>query len=239
MIQGRPSSSARFSAGFTLMEMMLALAVFAIILSAINGLYFGALKLRNKTSASIESALPIQHTVATIKRDLTGIMLPGGTFGGPFQTTPTNAMGSTMTESTGVRSSPDIFTTTGAIDDNSDFAEVQKIAYYLVAPTNNAVGRDLIRSVTRNLLPVSNDQPESQLLMAGVDQLAMQFYDGTTWAETWDSTTATNLPTAIKVQIVLTPEDGPRQNPSPIEFIVPVMVQARTNQTATASGGGA
>lgn len=238
MIRLRPSSSARLSAGFTLLEMMLALAVFAIVLAAINGVYFGALRLRNKTSASIEAGLPIQHAVATIKRDLTGLMLPGGTFGGPFQTTPTNAM-STAADSTGVRVSPDIFTSTGALDERSPFSEVQKVAYYLTAPTNNATGRDLMRTISRNLLPVSNDQPESQLLMAGVDQLAMQFYDGRSWTETWDSTVATNLPIAIKVQIVPTPEDGLGQNIVPVEFIVPVMVQARTNVTATTTGGGA
>ena len=237
MIRRRPSSL-RSPAGFTLLEMMLALAVFAIVLAAINGVYFGALRLRNKTSASIEAALPVQQTVATIKRDLTGIMLPGGTFGGPFQTAPTNAV-SSQTGSTGVRTCPDIFSSTGAIDENSPFSEVQKVAYFLVAPTNNAAGRDLIRSVTRNLLPASNDQPDTRLLMAGVDQLSMQFYNGTSWIETWDSTTSTNLPLAIKVQIVLTTEANDRTRIAPVEFIVPVMVQPRTNTTAAAAGGGA
>lgn len=116
---------------------------------------------------------------------------------------------------------------------------MQKVAYFLVAPTNNAAGRDLIRSVTRNLLPASNDQPDTRLLMAGVDRLSMQFYNGTSWIETWDSTTSTNLPLAIKVQIVLTTEANDRTRIAPVEFIVPVMVQPRTNTTAAAAGGGA
>ena len=217
---------------------MLALIVCGIVLAAVNGVYFGALKLRNRTSANIEAALPIQHAVAVIKRDLTGIMLPGGSFGGPFQSTPTNTM-NVVSAVLGTRSSPDIYTNTGIIDENTEFAAVQKVAYYLAAPTNNAAGSDLMRGVTRDLLPITVATPVAQFLMSGVDQLTMQFYDGTSWAETWDSTTATNLPLAIKVQITLTPEDRSRQDAAPIEFIVPVMVQARTNVTTATAGGGA
>lgn len=237
MIQRR-TLSVSCLAGFTLLEVMLALIVCGIVLAAVNGVYFGALKLRNRTSANIEAALPIQHAVAVIKRDLTGIMLPGGSFGGPFQSTPTNTM-NVVSAVLGVRTSPDIYTNTGIIDENTEFAAVQRVAYYLAVPTNNAAGSDLMRGVTRDLLPITVAMPDPQFLMSGVAQLTMQFYDGSSWAETWDSTTATNLPLAVKVQITLTPEDRSRQDAAPIEFIVPVMVQARTNVTTTATGGGA
>jgi hypothetical protein len=123
----------------------------------------------------------------------------------------------------------------------SPWAEVQKVAYFLALPTNNAAGKDLIRSISRNPLPVNvAEEPEQQWLMGGVDSMALQYYDGRAWTEVWDSSLATNLPLAIKVQIALAREDGRRSDQAPIEFIVPVMVQPLTNATAsaTATGGG-
>ena len=129
-------------------------------------------------------------------------------------------------------------TCTALIDDTSPWAEVQKVTYYLATPTNNATGRDLIRSISRNPIPLNTtDEPEQQWLMGGIDRMALQFYDGRAWTETWDSTLTTNLPMAIKVQIALTGQNSRRSLLAPIEFIVPVMVQPRTNTTAT--GGGA
>ncbi len=234
----RPSSSIRHSPGFTLMEMLLALAVFAILMAAIGGVYFGAFKLRNRVTTHLEASLPLQHTVAVIKRDLNGVLLPGGTFGGPFQSTPTNTM-TTESAALGLRASPDIFTSTGQIDERSPYSAVQKVAYYLAAPTNSSRGSDLMRGVTRDLLPINPVEPEAQFLMGGVEDLVLDFYDGAPWQPTWDSTTATNLPLAIRVQINLAPEEDGPQDLAPVEFIVPVMVQARTNSVAAATGGGA
>ncbi|HEY6169489.1 MAG TPA: type II secretion system protein GspJ [Verrucomicrobiae bacterium] len=236
--------------GFTLIEVLLAVVVFAIVLAAMNGVFFGALRLRNKAHEAFDTALPLQQTVGIIKRDLEGIMLPGGKFSGQFQTSPTTSSststgsstsaGSSTADLTGERVSPDIYTCSGYIDDTSPWAEVQKVAYFLAEPTNStatAPGKDLVRSITHNLLPVLTDDPVQQPLLSGVESFALTYYDGTSWTETWDSTTATNLPNAIKVQITLAQEKNQRSTLAPIEFIVPVMVQRRTNSTQQATGG--
>src|SRR5262245_28404598 len=56
--------------GFTLLELLIAISVFAMVLLAINGVFYGAMRLRSKTSRMIEQSLPVQQTVAIIKRDL-------------------------------------------------------------------------------------------------------------------------------------------------------------------------
>ena len=234
----------RRARGFTLIEVMLAVVVFAIVLGAINTVFFSALRLRNKAHEAFDTALPLQQTVGIIKRDLEGIMLPGGKFSGQFQTSPTTSSststGSSAADLTGERVSPDIYTCSGYIDDTSPWADVQKVAYFLAEPTNStatAPGKDLVRSITHNLLPVLTDDPVQQPLLSGVESFALTYYDGTSWTETWDSTTATNLPNAIKVQITLAQEKNQRSALAPIEFIVPVMVQRRTNSTQQATGG--
>jgi len=221
--------------GFTLLEVLLAVVIFAIVLVAIHGVFYGAIRLRNKTTDALEEAVPLQHAVAIIKRDLASIVAPGGTLSGQLQTTP---VANTLTPSatTGQQVSPDFYTATGAINDATPWGDIQKVTYYLAEPTNNAAGKDLLRSVSRNLLPVLTEQPEQQWLMSGVQDVTFLFYDGTEWVNSWDSTTQeTPLPQAIKVQIQLvTGQTQPVQN-SPIEIVVPVDVQARTNQTQQAS----
>ena len=44
---------------FTLLELLIAVVAFAIVLAAINGVFYSALKLRNRSAASLEKSLPL------------------------------------------------------------------------------------------------------------------------------------------------------------------------------------
>jgi type II secretion system protein J len=214
--------------------------VFAIVLAAMNGVFYGALRLRNKTSDSVDAALPSQRALEVIRRDLSNLVLPGGTISGSFNTTSTTNM---MLG----QSSPNFYTASGLIDDTSPWADVQRVTYALVSSTDRtASGRDLVRATTRNLLPVFNeDQPVQEWMMSGVQDLRFTYYDGNQWRDSWDSTTTdlstgrTNvLPQAIKVQIRLAPpESGAPRLDAPIELVVPIVVQSRTNLTQQTGGG--
>jgi prepilin-type N-terminal cleavage/methylation domain-containing protein len=234
MMKHEQMNSAR---GFTLIEVLLAVAVFAIVLGAINSVFFGALRLRNKTTETLEAAVPLEQALNTIQRDLEGMMLPGGRFAGTFSTSVEGM--SNNVAFIGERLTPDIFTTSGSVSDSARWADAQKVAYFLALPTNSAratvsEGKDLVRQVTANLLPVNVEEPEVQWLMSGVQDMALQYYDGLVWSETW---TYTNLPTAIKVQLTLAADyTSSTKAPAPIELIVPVLVQVSTNSTE--NGGG-
>jgi prepilin-type N-terminal cleavage/methylation domain-containing protein len=256
---------------FTLIEVLLAVAVFAIVLVAMHGVFYGALRLRNKTATAMEEAVPLQQALAILKRDLANIVLPGGTLFGEFQTTPTSGTSQSATNQTGQGTSgitsgmsggisgagstinsafnsasmkglvvgPTFCTTVGSIDDTAPWGEVERVLYYLANPTNNTPGKDLIRSVTRNLLPMAQDQPLDQWLLSGVQTVSFYFYDGNAWGETWDSTQQTaKVPQAIKVEIQLVSETPEPKLREPITLVVPVSVQAATNQTEQATGGG-
>src|SRR5688572_6831662 len=128
-------SAIRRTRGFTLIEVLLAVSVFAIVLAAINSVFFGALRLRNRTVESLESALPLRQALSFIQKDLEGIMVPGGRLAGTFTTTIQS-----MTNNTafmGERVTPDIFTSSGNVGELARWADVQKVAYFLTVPTNN------------------------------------------------------------------------------------------------------
>jgi type II secretion system protein J len=224
--------------GFTLMELLLAVAVFAIVLAAMNTVYFSALRLRNQTAAGFDAALPVEQAVARLKRDLAALRPPGGTLAGAFQTTALSS--ASAMESIGVRVSPDLYTSSALVDEWTPFPEVQKVAYFLANPTNQTVGRDLVRAVSRNLLPVTQEEIETQFVLEGVENVVFQYFDGSVWQDVWDSTTTSNLPFAIRVQIVMAQDPnvsrGQPANRAPVELVVPIKSEARTNQVATAGG---
>jgi prepilin-type N-terminal cleavage/methylation domain-containing protein len=246
----RPSLHARRRRGaFTLVEVLLAVAVFAIVLVAIHGVFYGAVRLRNKTTAALDEAVPLQQTLEILRRDLANLVLPGGTLSGELQTTPNtlnlsdearqNLANFGGGDGRGLVVSPPLYTAVGIIDDTVPWGDVERVTYWLREPTNHTAGLDLVRSVARNLLPVVSEQPVEQWLMGGVQDLLFLFYDGTQWIDNWDSTTATNkLPLAIKVQIQLVARETDRWLRPPVELVVPIVLQAGTNQTAQATEEG-
>jgi type II secretion system protein J len=223
-------------AAFTLMELLIGVSAFAIVLAALNGVFYAALRLRNKTTESLDQTLPLEQALATIKQDLANL-LPPGTLAGQLQTTPTTGLSAMGLLPGAQATSPAFYTATGVIDETSPWAEEQRVTYFLAEPTNQTRGLDLVRAVTRNLLAPIEEPPLYQRLAAGIDSLSFLFYDGADWIDSWDSTTADpKLPLAIKVQIGLTPQPTDRLRPLPIELVVPLEVQAGTNQTAQAQG---
>jgi type II secretion system protein J len=233
-VQGPPPHVGGYSErAFTLIELLIAVMVFAIVLASINAVFYGAIRLRNKAAESLEAALPIQQAAAIIQRDLASIVAPGGTLSGEFQT-------STGSNSVTGQVSPDFYVSTGVIEDAGPWGEVQKVSDSLLDSTNGTAGKDLVRYVTRNLLPAAaQDIPAEQWLMSGVDKIAFLYFNGTDWRDSWDSSSEqTKLPRAIKVQIALASKEKVRALTAPVEIVVPILVQAATNQTTQASGGG-
>jgi type II secretion system protein J len=224
---------------FTLIEVMIAMAVFAIVLAAINGIFWGALRLRKKTVESIDAALPTEQTLAIIRNDLANIVPPeGGVFLTTFQTTVANTNSATSgmlpTISQQGLSSPQFTTSNGRVDDSTMWSDIQKISYTLANSTNRGTGRDLVRNVTRNLLPVIQQDLDQQTILTGVKGIYFFYHDGTQWKEAWDTNEVYKLPRAIKVQIAMDSDERGRVAPPPLEVVVP-MIDAGTNTLASAT----
>jgi len=224
---------------FTLLEVLLAIGILAIVMVVVHSVFHAALQLRNSTDAAFSEAIPLQHALTLLKRDLANLTLPAGTLSGVLQTTPTNS--NTLSHE-GEQCGPSFYTTSGTLTDNDPWSEMRKITYYLVQPTNQTHGFDLVRSVTSNLLPVNEEECTDQRLMSGVNQLAFQFYDGGTWRDDWDGAntstyTSTNpLPAGVRVQLTLINQSGVVAR-NPIEMVVPVAPTVPVGEE-TSSGGG-
>jgi hypothetical protein len=62
----------------------------------------------------------------------------------------------------------------------------------------------LVRKVTSNLTSEQAVQPDEEVLCRGVTGLTLQYFDGTEWNTTWDSTVEDNtLPAAVQITLNL------------------------------------
>jgi type II secretory pathway pseudopilin PulG len=212
-----------------LLEVLVAISIFAVLLSAIGGLFYSALRLRNKTTAALEADIPTEDALDAMRHDLVNLVPPNGMFFAALQNT---SISNPIPGQVG----PDFYTSAGELDGMTPWGNVEKVDYVLATPTNGPTrqGKDLYRAVTRNLLPVTPPIPpdETQLILSGVQNLTFSYYDGTQWNPNWDTTQVTNLPNAIKVDIQMFGENSLTlgQN-SPTELIVPIDIQVTTNQT--------
>jgi len=218
-----PWTSDRRSA-FTLIELLLAIGVMALVLIAMNAVFFSAMRLRERTNIAVDESLPLQQALAFLRRDLQGAVPPSGTLSGSFKVGGVSSLG------LGLPVDIEFYTTTGALHENEPWGEVQKVTYALRWPGDRSLpGKDLIRSVTRNLLAAVTPQPEEQWMTSGVESIEFYCYDGAQWRNYWDTTmTDTNLPTAVRVRVQLSANhNGP--GASPIEIVVPIESQTHTN----------
>src|SRR5262249_8372305 len=135
-------------------------------------------------------------------------------------------------------------TTTGVLKDELPWGDVQEVSYELRDPVirTNGAGKDLIRTISRNLLSTTSLDYNEQWLAGNVESLKLVCFDGMNWRDLWDTgLTDTNVPTAVRVQIQMVADDSvDARNRQPIELLVPLIVQSRTNVTQqTTTGGGA
>jgi type II secretion system protein J len=222
--------------GFTLIEMILAIGVAALVLLSIHTVLFSGLRLRDATSDMVDAATPVDLALTTLRRDLQCVVTPtNGTskvLSGDFRAGSVNSIG--VNGNVAV----EMFTATGALSANAPWGDIQRVTYELRSPADNsAVGKELVRSVMRNLLSLATPQVDDQLMLSGVDNIKVSCYDGTQWQDTWDTTgvtsSNTNLPVAVRVDIQMS---GANNSAGPIEIVVPIDAQARTNMVISTTG---
>jgi prepilin-type N-terminal cleavage/methylation domain-containing protein len=232
---------------FTLVEVLLALAICAIVLVAINAVFATAVRLRDRTSAAVDQSLPANLAFEKMRTDLKSVVGPFGFLAGDFKCD-AQTMGASMGLSTASGGGLDFFASTGVISDKEPWGDIQEVYYQLMPSSsgNKSLGLDLVRCVNRNLLATTTVTPETQLLMSDVESVDFECFDGLEWRNTWDTSSGdTNLPTAVRIRIQPAVDRSiGASKPEALELIVPLITQTRTTNSlqgvssAQSSSGG-
>jgi general secretion pathway protein J len=221
------------SAGFTLIEVLLALMISAIVLVIIGSFFAGALKVQQHVNANLDDAMPISRALTLLEKDLKNAVAPGGLLAGPLQS---GSVSGGVDANDGIQ----IYTTTGIMRPNTPWSEIQRVTYGLQTPSDSsATGKDLVRTVTRNLLTTATDEDDEQYLASGIESMSYSYFDGANWLDTWGDTTQTNLPLAVRVNVQMAVANNSSEaKPDPIQLLVPMMVQTHTNDLDNSDNGG-
>ncbi|WP_431223963.1 type II secretion system minor pseudopilin GspJ [Serratia sp. L9] len=180
----------RRSAGFTLLEMILALAVFALLSLMANRLLLQGLELEQFSSRHAHRLAQIQHAFALLERD-TFAMLPrpvrgSGTFSGaPLLATEDRSGGDSL-----------IFTHAGWPNpgDRLPRSVLQRVGYRL------AEGY-LVREYFDYPDVPEGAQPHRQRLLGKVSGLQVRYWHQGRWSRQWQG--SEGLPQAVEVALTL------------------------------------
>jgi len=226
---------------FTLLEIMLALAISGVVLAAVGGVFFSALKLRDRTAAMLDQTAPLYQAIAVIRRDFQGALPPGAAAiptAGDFKSAPQGGGGTSSSYRL------QLYTTSGILNEDDPWGDVQQVIYELRDPTDHRQnGKDLVRAVSRNVLASGAQEATELPLLSNVQSLEFSCYDGTDWRDSWDTSIGnTNLPVAVRVRVRLAGDNSANARAQePYEMVVPLLSQSRTNQpqaSTSTSGGG-
>ena len=220
----RPQSPARSSTGFTLIEVLFAALAFAIVLAAVNAVFYGALRIRERADARQKERLPRLQSLEFLKRDLRAAFYSEGFRADRFRCEPVRGLGVLADQI-------QFFAKTGTTDQSAPWPDVQQIEYYL-APANkpheDQNSLELVRAVTRNLLVSTYQPPVEQRLVSGVSAFQLSFFDGETWTTSWDSELQEPvLPKAVQIYLEFAPRN--RSNPltPSLRQIVPILAEPK------------
>jgi len=192
--------------GFTLIELIVAMSIVAIMAVSLYASVRIAFKAQDAAERAIEPSRTAELAMEFIRLDLDNATPPAGNNGQIALATGKlrgDFMGSDGTDNNHDSDDLNFYTTADAAEHESANGEVKQVEFLITTPQNSNE-RALVRRVTRNLLSALVPTPDEEVLCRGVVGFNLRYYDGTTWQDTWDSTAVNNaLPTAVEVTIEL------------------------------------
>jgi type II secretion system protein J len=222
--------------GFTLLELILAMAMISMLAVSLYGTLRVAFKARDSATSGIAPMRSANVALDLMGQDLESALPPTGLLAGAF-----------LAQHLGdVQNSQDTieFYCIGTSDslEPPNSAAFRKIDIGL-EPSPDGRGYLLIRRITNNLLSPQEVTPDEEILCRNVRSFSLRYYDGTQWYEEWDSTQMGDiLPVAVQVDLQIqtgTDSQAPLYHASRVYSFACHTDQATTSSGTTTGATGA
>lgn len=184
------NKSNRSNKGFTLLEVLIAIAIFSIISLSSFTIFDTVLKGDEMSKQRTERQNELQRAFLIIERDITQIARRSVRLNGeaPLEQFIQSADDSFSSEEQAIAFVRHGWTNPGLLLPRSD---MQAVAYRLFDETLQRLHFNFVDAVV-------GEEPKVRLLISDVTELAFEFYDGKEWQESWSEKT---LPLGIAIEL--------------------------------------
>jgi type II secretion system protein J len=212
--------------GFTLIELLMAVFAASVILTSLYGVFSQALKRRDELIERTRLSALRARAASVIRNDLQNAIITGIDGGiadmveGSREATHARFPGSLR-----------FTTTTGRESSEELFGDVQEVEYYIDTDPDapNAEAGVLVRALDRNLLGSPRAATREEPLLAGVSSMEVEFFDGSSWIDSWAMTDQeSEVPVAVRVRLLQRPDNTAAHKTAiapPLEIVVPWSTQ--------------
>ncbi len=194
-------------AGFSLLEVILALAIVALVLAAITPALIGTLRAQRQAARILEPLVHEQLALSMLRDDLMSAPLANGSVSQAFVVENDQSNGRRGDTVTMFHHAPPPLPPRIAIRE----AELgQAVITWTLQKAEDGRGLAWTRSRRANLLATGIvAEPLAEVLLDHVAELTVETLSGTTWSRTYNSDTKNGiLPLAIRVTYALLNSDG-------------------------------
>jgi prepilin-type N-terminal cleavage/methylation domain-containing protein len=199
----------RVSAGFTLIEMMLAVAVLALILVMLAGSFHAVVTSKVQAESHIAADSAARAILAGMVNEVRGAVQT------TFLPSRVLLMGESHSHDRHVVDSISVSTLSpGHHRALEDFGAEDTVAYTTAPNPDHPGWFLLLRSQNSGLLGIGTgiDARESTLLAVNLLSLRIRYFDGNTWSESWNSQSlppGRQLPNEVGIELTMAPRSGP------------------------------
>lgn len=197
-------------AGFTLLELLLAMAISAVVAGVLYAALAIAFNVRDAVADELRSSGARRSALETMRADFAGAVRPTGILAEPM-------IGESGQDVHGRAADEVRFVTNNRMFPAAEpMGEVFAVRYALVDAPEAPEGsgqrgtvppRRLVREVHTNLLAPIEEAPAEHVVARGVWSLEIRYHDGNAWREAWDSAAEGDaLPVAVELTLHKLPE---------------------------------
>lgn len=180
----------RQATGFTLLEMLVAIALMAMVAGSLYGGLFIGFKAHRSAMNGISPVRSASLTLDLLRQDFDGVLKANGVLIGAF-----SGSGGTGADSLDFYSSANV---PNEREVACDIRRVQLSVETLPGESESV----LMRRVTANLMAITNPVVREQVLCRHVKTFRLRFFDGSLWQDVWDSSAQEGmLPLAVEVTL--------------------------------------
>lgn len=213
--------------GFTLLELLVATAIFAIVIAAAYSLFDASRSLTSRAEFSAQMFQSARSSLQAIEEDLRGAVMPGTAYDTGF----IGATSGSDKEPLDKLEFVSVNRYTGAPHDVNETNVVRGIdlskVYYWIEPDTKKAAHGLVRERPLELTPPSGPMHRDEditEIARDVVFINFRYYDGSDWLDSWDSTQTRKLPKAVEVTVYVQGEwrDQEVLEPFTSRFYLPV-----------------